>query len=164
MQDICQRIAASRRRCWDNLLIYTSWLQPCICSPNPWVLFSSVEVCCWMSSSASRAKSIRRPGFVLIEFLVVISSTSCCYTVYVVQGKSELESLHCWFSELPSTSVRVRHNLAMGYVEPVGLREQSIVGWSLSCVFQFSVEQVLVDCKSNCKQFSFSNLGLSCWF
>ena len=30
----------------------------CICSPNPWVMFSGAGVCCWMSSLASQAPGV----------------------------------------------------------------------------------------------------------
>ena len=72
--------------CVASLLLY-------ICSPNPWVLFSGVGVCCWMSSSASRAPGVFGGLALPWSDLVVVSSTSCCSTVYVVQGKFELELL-----------------------------------------------------------------------
>ena len=43
-------------------------------------------------------------------FLVVMLSTSCCWTVYVDNVNSN--SIHCLFSELPSVSVRVRQTRA----------------------------------------------------
>ena len=73
-------------------LVFWGWwsaslLLLCIWSPNPWVLFSDLEVCCWMLSSASRVPGVfggqALPG---LEFLVVVSSTSCCCTLHVVQG------------------------------------------------------------------------------
>ena len=59
----------------------------CICSPNSWVLFSGVGISCWMSSLASRSKGVFG-GLALpwSDFFVVVSSMSCCCTVYVVQG------------------------------------------------------------------------------
>ena len=57
-----------------------------IYSPNPWVLFSGVYVCCWMSSSASRAPGVfGGQAFPWSDFLVVVSSTLCYSTVYAVQ-------------------------------------------------------------------------------
>ena len=67
-------------RTWLTCLNYT-------CSHNPWVLFSVVGVSCWMSPLASRAPGVcGGQAFLRSEFLVVVSSTSCCFTVYVVQG------------------------------------------------------------------------------
>ena len=59
----------------------------CICSHNPWILFSGVGVCCWMLSSAFRVTGVFG-GQALFwpHFLVIVSLTSCCCTVYVVQG------------------------------------------------------------------------------
>ena len=51
------------------------------------------------------------------DFLVIVSSTSCCCTVYVLQGQFELD--YCLFSELPSASVRVRHTRAHAAAHPL---------------------------------------------
>ena len=78
--------------CLCGHLCVTSLLLA-ISSLNPWVLFSRVWVCCWMLSTASWAPGVFG-GQVLpwSDFLVVVSSTSCYCTVYVVQGYFELES------------------------------------------------------------------------
>ena len=61
---------------------------------NPWVLFSGVGVYCWMSSPASWAPGVfGGQAFPWSDFLVVVSSTSCCCNVSVVQGQFDLESL-----------------------------------------------------------------------
>ena len=62
------------RHLCDNLLLF------CICSPNPWVLFSGVRVSCWMSTSASRAPGVFG-GLSLSwsRFLVIVPSTACCW-------------------------------------------------------------------------------------
>ena len=58
----------------------------CICSLNPWVLFLDVGVCCWMLSLASRVPGvIGGQALPWSDFLIIVS-TSCCCTVYVVQG------------------------------------------------------------------------------
>ena len=50
----------------------------CICSPNPWVLFSGVGVSFWMSHSASWAPGVfGGQALALSGFYVVVSSTSC---------------------------------------------------------------------------------------
>ena len=60
------------------------------------LFFQSFEYCfpVWGSSSASRAPGVFC-GLALrwSDFRVIVSSTSCCCTVYVVQGQFELESL-----------------------------------------------------------------------
>ena len=58
------------------------------------ILFSVVGVCCWLLSSASRAPDVF-DGMSLpwSDILFIVSSTSCCGTVNVVQGSFELESL-----------------------------------------------------------------------
>ena len=38
--------------------LFVASLLLCICSPNPWVLFSGVWFCCWMSSSATRVPGV----------------------------------------------------------------------------------------------------------
>ena len=68
---------------WTPLCCFVATVAICICSPNPWVLSFGVGVCCRMSSSASRA-----PGVFGVQALpwslVVVLSTSCCCSVYVV--------------------------------------------------------------------------------
>ena len=64
-----------------------------------------------MSSSASRLLSVLGgQALPWSDFFVIVSLTSYCCIVYVVQGNSK--SNHCLFSELPSVSVRVRHTRA----------------------------------------------------
>ena len=74
----------------------------CICSPNPWVLFSGMVVSCYSRAiGVFSCQALHRS-----EFLLIVSSTSCCWTEYVVLNSN---SNHCLFSELPSASTRVRH-------------------------------------------------------
>ena len=100
----------------------------CICSPNPWVLFSGVGVSCWMSLSAYwrpgvfggqalSARCIRWPGFVPISFL------SLCHRRRVA-GLSMLykvnsNSNHRLFNKLPSASHRVWHTRAAAAAHPL---------------------------------------------
>ena len=58
----------------------------CICSPNPWILFSGVGVCWWMSSSATWAPRVFGGQALTWSDFLVVPSMSFCYTVYVVQG------------------------------------------------------------------------------
>ena len=79
----------------------------CICSHNPCVLFSCVGVCCWMSRSASRAPGVfGGEALPWADFLFVVSSTSCCCTLYVVEGKFELGSLLCFHLLLSEFDIR----------------------------------------------------------
>ena len=60
-------------RCVTSLIL-------CICSLNPWVLFFSMGVSCWILSSAYRALGVfDGQALPRSEFLVVVSSTSCCW-------------------------------------------------------------------------------------
>ena len=69
-----------------DTLVFSSLLL-CICPPNPWVLFPGVGACCWMSSLATRTPGVfGGQALSWSNFPVVVSSTSCCCTVYVVQG------------------------------------------------------------------------------
>ena len=58
----------------------------CICSPNHWVFFSGVGVCCKMSSTASLSGVFCGQALPWSYFIVVLPSMSCCCTVYVVQS------------------------------------------------------------------------------
>ena len=72
-----------------------SSLLLCIYSPNLWVFLSGVGVRCWMPPLASGEPGVfGGQSFPWSEFLahVFVSSTSCCWTVYVVLGSFELEA------------------------------------------------------------------------
>ena len=85
-QRIC--ILMLMKRIIANNSVHVTSLLFCICSPNPWVLFSGVKVSCWMSPSASWAPwgIFGNQALSLSEFLVVVSSTSCRCDLYVEQG------------------------------------------------------------------------------
>ena len=58
----------------------------CICSPNPWALFSGLRVSCWMWPLASWAPRVfGDQALPCSEFIVIVSSTSCCWAMIVVQ-------------------------------------------------------------------------------
>ena len=96
-----------------ELLFCVALLLLCICSSNPLASFSGVGVSCWMLFSASRAPGVfGGQALQWSDFLVVVSSTSCCCSVYAVQGQSKLKSLlvqwasicvcHSTFSSCPA--------------------------------------------------------------
>ena len=87
------------------------------CSPNPWVLFSGLEVSCWMTPSPWPVL-FGGKAFSWPEFLVVLSSASCCWVEYILY-KVYSNSNHCLFSELPSASTRVLHSWAAAAAHPL---------------------------------------------
>ena len=72
-------ILRSVKRVFVNTSLLLRCYYICIWSPNPWVLFSGVGVCFWISSLASRASgAFGGQALPLSEFLVIVLSTSCC--------------------------------------------------------------------------------------
>ena len=78
----------------------------CICSPYPWILFSGVGVCCWMSSSASRAPGVF--GGQALPWSDFRRHVAALFMLHKVNSNSN----HCLFSELTSVAVRARHTWA----------------------------------------------------
>ena len=86
----------------------------CICSPNPWVLFPGVGVCCWMSPSACLAPGVFVPIRVSCRSVidVVWVGLVCCTRLIRTLN-------HCLFSELLSASTRVRYMRAVVAAHPL---------------------------------------------
>ena len=82
-----------------------------ICFSNPWVLFSGVEISCWMSPSACRAQGVFGG-----EALPWSDFLSLCHRRHVaglyMLNKVNWNSNHRLFNELPFASTRVRHTRA----------------------------------------------------
>ena len=90
----------------------------CICSPNPWVLFSGVGVSWWMSHTASWAPGVfGGQALSRSEFLVVASSR--CVSGLRMLYKVNSNSNHCLFSYIPSASTGVRHTRAAAEAHPL---------------------------------------------
>ena len=86
-----------------------------ICSHNPWVLYSGVRVCCWMSPSASRAPGVF--GGVALPSMIGLSCR--CVIDVMWLHKVNSNSNHCLFSELPFASLWVRHTRAATAAHPL---------------------------------------------
>ena len=75
---------------WLSVSLWTPlccFVATTIRSHNPRVLFFSVWVCCWMSSSAFKVPGVfGSHPLPWSEFIVFLLSKSCCCSVYVVQG------------------------------------------------------------------------------
>ena len=81
----------------------------CICSHNPWVLFSDVGVGFWMSPSATRssARCSRWPVFALIGISCRCVIDVSCWTVWFCTRLIRTRLTDCSVS-YPSVSIRVR--------------------------------------------------------
>ena len=69
---------------WGHLFV--TLLLLCNCSPDPWIMFSDVAVLLNVTFSARAPDVFGGQSLSRSEFLVIVSSTSWCWTIYVVQG------------------------------------------------------------------------------
>ena len=92
----------------------------CICSYNPWVLFSGVG-----SAAEWHLQLLERQVYSVARLCPDQTFLSLCHRHHVAAlsmlYKVNSNSNHCLFSELPSASVRVRHTLAAAAAHPLGL-------------------------------------------
>ena len=156
VSSVSQRIGILRLvKCICGHLCVTSMLF-CICSPNPWLLFSGVGVSCWMSPSASWA-----PGVFSCQALSDQSFLWLCHRRGVAglsmlcKVNFELESLSVQRASL-SASTRVRHT---------ELRPQ-LINWSLQyqCVGRPNLQGLSCRLRFECGMtFHILCLTSECW-